>query len=69
MYRCDTYVWDIFAFTWTPYGPYTAMAGSGSYLRIERVTQGVSQTWNDDMRTLFQWGPLPLTLYNRFKAF
>jgi len=67
-YRCDTFIADIFAFTWTPYGNYR-MPGTGTYLRIERVTYHVPASWNVSMESLFQPGTLPVTLYNRFKGF
>ncbi|MEO5672287.1 MAG: hypothetical protein ABIR26_16490 [Ramlibacter sp.] len=58
VYRCDTFVRDLFAFTYTPNGAYW-MPGTGSYLRIERIPQNVPASWTADMQTLFQSTAFP----------
>lgn len=68
VYRCDTFVGDIFAFTSTPNGQYF-VPGSLSYLRIERVTSNVPSSWNTNVGSLFYTPVVPSTLYDRFKAF
>jgi hypothetical protein len=70
IYRCDTFVADIFEFTNTPYGQYWMWGTGGVNFPVEREIWNDPQSWKTNINLLFTaTDPSPPTVYNRLKGF
>jgi hypothetical protein len=75
LYRCDSFVVDLFAFTTVPRDEYwmPSYLGAGTNLRIEGKIRNTPlswlSTWNAKVQGLFVGNYFPAALYEKFKAF